>query len=50
MVPKHYFPDDNPRMEPRVLWRSHANLLFTNWLNYCVYQQTPYDITKIGEE
>lgn len=46
-VPKHYFPDDNPRRRPIVKWRSHANLLFSNWLNYFVYQITPYDIDSI---
>lgn len=46
-VPKHYFPDDNPAKKPMVLWRSHANLLFSNWLNYFVYQITPYDIDSI---
>lgn len=46
-VPKHYFPNDNPSKKPIVLWRSHANLLFSNWLNYFVYQITPYDIDSI---
>ena len=46
-VPKHYFPNDNPRRRPVVKWRSHANLLFSNWLNYFVYQLTPYDIDTI---
>ena len=46
-IPKNYFPDDNPENPPRVSWRSHANLLFSNWLNYFVYQTTPYDIEKI---
>lgn len=46
-LPKNYFPDDNPEKEPMVTWRSHANLLFSNWLNYFVYQTTPYDIEKI---
>ena len=41
-VPKHYFVDDNPSNEPIVRWRAHANLLFSNWLNYYVYQETPY--------
>ena len=43
-VPRHYFPDDDPSREPMVTWRSHANLLFANWLNYYVYQETPYDL------
>lgn len=45
--PKNYFKDDDPTKEPVVKWRSHANLLFSNWLNYYVYQQTPYDINLI---
>jgi len=43
-VPRNYFPDDDPRREPTVTWRSHANLLYGNWLNYYVYQATPYDL------
>lgn len=43
-VPENYFPDDDPGKIPLVTWRSHANLLFSNWLNYYVYQVTPYDI------
>lgn len=46
-IPKNYFPDDNPDKKPVVRWRSHANLLFSNWLNYFVYQITPYDIDSI---
>ncbi len=46
-VPKHYFQDDDPAKPPRVGWRAHANLLFTNWLNYYVYQETPFDLSKI---
>jgi homoserine O-succinyltransferase len=46
-IPKNYFPDDDPSKYPKVIWRSHANLLFSNWLNYYVYQETPYDITTI---
>ncbi len=46
-IPKNYFPDDNPENEPIVTWRSHANLLYSNWLNYFVYQTTPYDIKDI---
>lgn len=45
--PENYFKDDNPKKAPVVRWRAHANLLFTNWLNYFVYQTTPYDIEKI---
>lgn len=47
-VPKNYFTDDDVTKEPIVRWRSHANLLFSNWLNYFVYQTTPYDIMDIG--
>ena len=45
-VPFNYYPEDNPKNVPRNRWRSHANLLFSNWLNYCVYQETAYDLTK----
>ena len=41
------FPDDDPAAEPVARWRSHAQLLYTNWLNYYVYQETPYDINAI---
>jgi len=44
-VPANYFPDDNPQLPPNVKWRGHANLLFFNWLNYFVYQVTPFDWT-----
>lgn len=46
-IPKNYFPDNDSSKDPIVLWRSHANLLYSNWLNYFVYQTTPYDITEI---
>lgn len=46
-LPKHYFPDDDPKNIPPNVWRGHAHLLFSNWLNYFVYQNTPYDIDKI---
>ena len=49
-VPKNYFPGDDDTKAPLVRWRGHANLLFSNWLNYFVYQTTPYDLTAIGEE
>ena len=46
-LPKNYYPNDDATQEPLVSWRSHANLLYSNWLNYFVYQTTPYDITQI---
>ena len=49
-VPKNYYPNDDDTKEPMVRWRGHANLLFSNWLNYFVYQTTPYDIMDIGGE
>ena len=49
-VPENYYPNDDDTQEPIVRWRGHANLLFSNWLNYFVYQTTPYDIMTIGEE
>ena len=48
-VPKNYYPNDDDTKEPMVSWRSHANLLYSNWLNYFVYQTTPYDIKKVSE-
>lgn len=47
-IPKNYFPDDNYKNEPIMNWKAHANLLFANWLNYFVYQTTPYEIEKAG--
>ena len=46
-VPANYFPHDDPNQPPVVRWRSAAQLFYTNWLNYYVYQTTPYDITQI---
>lgn len=46
-VPENYFPNDNPESDPVVTWRGHANLIYSNWLNYFVYQSTPYDISSI---
>lgn len=46
-VPVGYFPDDDPEKEPIVRWRAHANLLYCNWLNYFVYQTTPYDLDEL---
>ncbi|QHW30708.1 homoserine O-succinyltransferase [Paenibacillus rhizovicinus] len=43
-IPKNYYPNDDPSKQPLSTWRAHANLLFSNWLNYYVYQQTPYDL------
>ncbi len=48
-VPKNYFPNDDPQKDPYVMWRGHANLLFMNWLNYYVYQETPYDLSQLNE-
>ena len=46
-VPENYYPDDDDTRPPRVSWRAHANLLYSNWLNYFVYQNTPYDLSEI---
>ncbi len=46
-VPKHYFPDDDPNQKPLVRWRTAGTLMFTNWLNYFVYQKTPYDLNTL---
>lgn len=46
-LPKNYYRDNDPAKGPVVTWRAHANLLFSNWINYYVYQETPYDINKI---
>ncbi len=46
-VPKNYYPNDDPSQTPHVRWRGHANLLYANWLNYYVYQSTPYDLNQI---
>jgi len=47
-VPKNYYPHDDPSLQPKYNWRSHAYLLFSNWLNYYVYQETPFDLAQIG--
>ena len=47
-IPENYFPGDDPSKAPLVSWRAHANLLYSNWLNYFVYQTTPYDITNVN--
>ncbi|MBQ2388051.1 MAG: homoserine O-succinyltransferase, partial [Clostridia bacterium] len=46
-IPKNYFPNDNPDLPPIVKWRAHANLIYSNWLNYFVYQTTPFDLGEI---
>ena len=48
-VPVNYYPEDDDTREPMVTWRGHANLLYANWLNYNVYQTTPYDLSEISE-
>ncbi len=48
-LPYHYFPDGNPTTAPHFSWGCSSNLLFSNWLNYCVYQLVPYDLTKLAE-
>ena len=48
-IPVNYFPDDDPTRAPLNIWRSQAHLFYTNWLNYYVYQTTPYDLEKVGE-
>lgn len=47
-VPVKYYRDNNPELEPVVTWRAHANLLYSNWINYYIYQETPYDIDEIS--
>lgn len=49
-MPKNYFPGDDDTQPPKITWRAHANLLYSNWLNYFVYQTTPYDINEIKKE
>ncbi|GIO86339.1 homoserine O-succinyltransferase [Paenibacillus faecis] len=48
-LPVNYYPNNDPSKPPRSTWRAHANLLFSNWLNYYVYQETPYDIDEMAE-
>ena len=48
-IPAHYFPNDDPTQTPLNMWRAQAQLLYTNWLNYYVYQTTPYDLGRAGE-
>ena len=49
-IPQNYFPANDPSRQPLVRWRSHANLLFSNWLNYFVYQETPYEFVPLATE
>lgn len=49
-IPKNYYPNDDPNERPLLLWRAHANTLYTNWVNYYVYQATPYDVDAIGNK
>lgn len=49
-IPMNYFPGDDPKKNPLLTWRGHSNLLFSNWLNYYVYQETPYDVNKLGDK
>jgi len=46
-IPQNYYPEDDPAKQPIVKWRSVANLLFANWLNYYVYQETPYNLDEL---
>ncbi len=48
-IPENYFPDNDPTLTPRNVWRGHAHLLFSNWLNHIVYQLTPYDLTALEQ-
>jgi homoserine O-succinyltransferase/O-acetyltransferase len=50
VLPRHYFPEDDPQGRPVMTWRSHAYLLYANWLNFCVYQRTPYSVQAIPLE
>lgn len=47
-MPKNYYRDNDPQKAPNVTWRAHANLLFSNWINYYIYQETPFNIEEIG--
>lgn len=49
IVPINYYPHDDPSLPPKASWRSHGHLLFANWLNYCVYQQTPFDLSHFSQ-
>ncbi|MDO4750247.1 MAG: homoserine O-succinyltransferase [Eubacteriales bacterium] len=49
-MPVNYFPNDDPSLAPVVNWRAHAQLMYSNWLNFYVYQTTPYELTRIGDK
>ncbi len=49
-LPRNYFPNDDPNRAPQVNWRAHASLFFSNWLNFYVYQETPFELDAIGQE
>ena len=46
-IPENYFPDDDPTKEPIIRWRSASTILYSNWLNYYVYQETPYEVSEL---
>lgn len=46
-VPKNYFPNDDPNRTPPITWHGHASLMYSNWLNFCVYQETPFDLSEL---
>ena len=48
-IPYHYYPNDDPKEKPLLQWRSHSNNLYSNWLNYYVYQMTPYELRSGGK-
>ncbi len=48
-IPVNYFPHNNPQRSPKMTWRAHANLLFNNWINYYLYQETPFDLNQISD-
>lgn len=49
-IPENYYPNNNPDEKPLLLWRAHCNTMYSNWLNYYVYQVTPYDMDSIGNK
>ncbi|MDE7281748.1 MAG: homoserine O-succinyltransferase, partial [Ruminiclostridium sp.] len=48
-VPKNYFPNNDPNRTPLISWHGHASLMYSNWLNFCVYQETPYDLSELAK-